>query len=270
MRPVVVAILERWFGGVADWLVPTYPVMLALACLLGAVGLVAAARRAGYPRRDTLGVVMIAYAAGLLGAHLVPLGQGLWALVTTGHFRMRSGMAAYGGLFGGTLASIAWLWRRGLPIAPFLDAAAPSIGIGYFFSRLGCFLAGCDYGVPTRVPWAVRFPAGSHAFVDHAQRGLVDADAAWSLPVHPTQLYMAFVGLALSMVCAARPARGDGRRFALYVVGYAALRSLVELLRGDEGRGSLGPLSTSQVLALVSVALVGALLVRQRRAALAT
>ena len=265
MRPVVVAVLGRWLGEWASWLVPTYPVMLALGCLLGAVRLVAAARRQGYVRRDTLGVVMVAYATGLLGAHLVPLGQGLWALATTGSFRARSGMAAYGGLLLGTLASGLWLRRRGLAVGPFLDAAAPSVGLGYFFARLGCFLAGCDYGSPTSLPWGVRFPAGSHAFRDHVSRGLVEPTAAWSQPVHSTQLYLAFVGLGLSLLCAARPARGDGRRFLLYVVGYALLRSLVELVRGDEGRGALGPLSTSQVLAVVSVALAAGLVAAPRR-----
>lgn len=44
---------------------------------------------------------------------------------------------------------------------------AVSIGIG----RLGCFVAGCCYGVPTSLPWACRFADG--------------------IPRHPTQLYEA-------------------------------------------------------------------------------
>jgi prolipoprotein diacylglyceryltransferase len=43
------------------------------------------------------------------------------------------------------------------------------------------------------------------------------------------------------------------------VVGYGVLRSLIELLRGDASRGHVGPLSTSQLLALVTVTLTVAM-----------
>ncbi len=264
MRPVVVAVLERWLGGWAAWIVPNYLVMLGLGCVLGALLLVGEARKAGYTRRETLGVVMVAYAAGLAGAAAVPAAQGVWVLVKTGAFRPPSGVAAYGGLLGGVGASVLWLRRRGLPVLPMLDAAAPAAGLGYFVARLGCFLAGCDYGVPTRLALGVRFPAGSHAFRDHLARGWVAPGDAWSLAVHPTQLYLAFVGLALHLALSSWPSRGDGRRFLAYAVGYGVLRSGVELLRGDEGRGVWGPVSTSQVLAIVSVVLAW-MVVRSRR-----
>lgn len=266
MRPVVVAVLVRWLGPWAGWLVPTYPIMLGLGCLLAAVLLVENARKLGYTRQQTLGVVIMAYSLGLLGANLVPLVQGLIVLVQTGAFKPPSGIAAYGGLIGGVAAAVWWLRRSRLPVLPFLDALAPSVGLGYFFARLGCLLAGCDYGSTTQLALAVRFPAGSHAHRDHVAHGLIDAGAPWSLPVHPTQIYMALAGLLLFLATSLLPARGDGRRFLAYVVGYAALRSLIELLRGDAGRGFLGPLSTSQALALVSVGLTVALVRREQRA----
>jgi prolipoprotein diacylglyceryltransferase len=264
MRPVVVAVLERWLGGWAAWVVPNYLVMLGLGSLLGALLLVGEARKAGYTRQETLGAVMVAYAAGLAGAAAVPAAQGVWALARTGVFRPPSGVAAYGGLLGGAGAAVLWLRRGGLPVLPMLDAAAPAAGLGYFVARLGCFLAGCDYGTPTGFALGVRFPAGSHAFRDHLARGWVAPGEAWSLAVHPTQLYLAFVGLALHLVLSSWPARGDGRRFLAYAVGYGVLRSGVELLRGDEGRGVWGPVSTSQVLAIVSVVLAWTV-VRSRR-----
>jgi prolipoprotein diacylglyceryltransferase len=180
---------------------------------------------------------------------------------------MPTGMAAYGGLIGGTVGVIVTLRRIRRPVLPFLDAAAPAVGVGYFFARIGCFLAGCDYGLPAQVPWAVRFPRGSWAFRDHLAHGLVDRAALVSLPVHPTQLYLALAGLALFFLLRAVPARGDGRRFALLVVGYAALRSTIELWRGDASRGSVGPLSTSQLLAVATVLAVGAGLWLARRRA---
>jgi phosphatidylglycerol:prolipoprotein diacylglycerol transferase len=265
MRPVLVSFLARRLGPWASWLVPNYLVMLGGACLLAALLLVENARRLGYRRTDTLAVVMVAYVGGIGGAYLVPLIQGISVWMTTGHLAFRSGMAAYGGLIGGTVIGALYLRRRRLPILPFLDATAPCMGLGYFVTRVGCFLAGCDYGKPTSLPIGVRFPAGSYAFRDHLERGWVEPGDRWSLPVHPTQFYSSLAGLLLFFLVSALPARGDGRRFLAYVVGYALLRSLIELLRGDEGRGAIGPLSTSQWLALASVIATTALVARARR-----
>ena len=266
MRPEIVARLERAGWPLAGHLVPNYVVMLVVGSLLAAVVVVEEARRHGYQRRDTLLVLMVGYAGGLLGAALVPALQGVAALVRTGHFRVPTGMAAYGGLIAGTLAGVLTLRRLRQPVRPFLDAVAPAVGVAYFFARIGCFLAGCDYGVPGAAAWAVRFPPGSYAFRDHALHGLIAPTASASLPVHPTQLYMAFTGLLLFLILRLVPSRGDGRRFVLLTLSYAALRSTIELWRGDANRGSVGPFSTSQLLALLTVvaALVAWLLVRRR------
>ena len=59
-------------------------------------------------------------------------------------------------------------------------------GLTFALVRTGCFLAGCDYGLPTAHAWNVRFPARqpggdrSHASGVRPRRG------ASSLPVHPT------------------------------------------------------------------------------------
>ncbi len=270
MRRTVIALLARWLGDAAGWLVPGYAAMLAIGALLGSVVVVEAAARAGYARRRSLEVLMVAYVGGLLGAACVPLGQAIAHALADGRFVARSGLAAYGGLLGGTLASMAILRRLRLPVLPFLDAGAPALGLGYFFARLGCFLAGCDYGRPTASAFGVRFPQGSAAWVDHVERGLVPPDARASLPVHPTQLYLAFLGLALFVAISrlrappspvppvSAPAR-DGARISAFFAAYAVGRFALESLRGDASRGAIGPLSTSQAIAVVTLALLGAL-----------
>src|SRR5205085_221994 len=130
-------------------------------CLLGSILLVDEARRRGYAPKDTLAVLMVAYAGGLLGAALIPLLQGLGLVVREGHFSLRSGFAAYGGLIGGTVSGIFLLRRLGVPVLPFLDAAAPTLALGYFFARIGCLMAGCDYGIPTAQAFGIAYPPGS-------------------------------------------------------------------------------------------------------------
>jgi phosphatidylglycerol:prolipoprotein diacylglycerol transferase len=253
MRPRLVSFLEPWLGSLAGLLVPTYAVMLVIASLLGAIAIVDEARRAGFSRRDSLSVLSAAYVGGLAGACAVPFAQAVVAWLAGGRLAAPTGMAAYGGLIGGVVAGSLVLARMRRSIWAFLDASAPALGLGYFFARLGCLSAGCDYGRVTTSRFGITFPAGSYAFRDQVASGALSPDAPASLPVHPTQLYAALSGVALYLFLRAMPATGDGRRFVALVLGYAVARSAIELLRGDASRGHVGPLSTSQMLAVVSV-----------------
>ncbi|MFO0659090.1 MAG: prolipoprotein diacylglyceryl transferase family protein [Polyangiaceae bacterium] len=252
MRPFVIELLAQWLGDSAEFLVPGYLFCLGLGTLVAAVWVVDATARIGYPNSKTLTVLLMAYGCGIAGATLVPVVQVLDTLIREHRLVVRSGLAAYGGLLGGA-AGAAWsLRRQQLEVWPFLDEAAPALGLGYFFARIGCFLAGCDYGKVTSSPLAVRFPPESFAYNDHVNHDWITPLADASLPVHPTQLYLSFTGLLLFFVIRAVPSKHDGRRFVLYFVAYGVLRSIIELFRGDSARGSIGPLSTSQFLALVS------------------
>ena len=150
------------------------------------------------------------------------------------------------------------------PIAPFFDRIAVGAGLTFALVRTGCFLSGCDYGRPTASIWGVRFPPGSLAAIDHLRRGFVPAGAP-SLPVHPTQLYEAAVGLVAGLAAAFPIARGrrDGTAFATFLSIYAAGRFAIELLRGDQDRGAALGLSTAQ---WVSVSIATALVIAFVRA----
>jgi phosphatidylglycerol:prolipoprotein diacylglycerol transferase len=228
--------------------------MLALGAIVGAMLAVAAAHRDGVKRASSLSVLMAAYVSGLAGAFAVPGVQAVLSWISGGPLAAPTGFAAYGGLVFGTLGGLAWIRfaHREIDAWRFLDAVAPSLALGVFFARVGCFLAGCDYGKPTTSTLGTTFPRNSHAFHDHVARGWIDAGAASSLPVHPTQLYEAAVGLALFFVLRAFHPAKRGARFVALVLGYALARSMIELVRGDASRGHIGALSTSQGFAIVT------------------
>ncbi len=259
VRPFVVEILTRYFGAeLAQLVVPGYAFMLALGAIVGAMVAVAAAHRDGVPRASSVSVLMAAYVSGLAGACAVPGAQAVLAWIEGGRLAPPTGFAAYGGLAFGTLGGLVWIRFKHREIDPwrFLDAVAPSLAIGIFFARVGCFLAGCDYGTPTSSFVGTAFPRGSHAFRDHVARGWIDATASSSLPVHPTELYEAGVGLALFFAVRAMKSDTRGARFVAVVLAYALARSAIELIRGDASRGHVGALSTSQVFAIVTSAIV--------------
>src|SRR6185436_20397016 len=62
-------------------------------------------------------------------------------------FEIRSGgLVAYGGFIGGFLGSWAYLRWKKIPLLPWADLVAPVLGTGLMFTRIGCYLYGCDYG----------------------------------------------------------------------------------------------------------------------------
>ena len=120
----------------------------------------------------------------------------------------------------------------------------PALPLFHAFGRVGCFLAGCCYGIPAPAGWlGVTFPASA-------------VEAPSGVPLLPVQLYEAAGCVLLFLLLDHLTDRGwpGGRLLALYLALYAVFRFLLEFLRGDAVRGSLGPLSTSQVISLAVLA----------------
>jgi phosphatidylglycerol:prolipoprotein diacylglycerol transferase len=154
----------------------------------------------------------------------------------------KGGLVYYGGLIGGALATWIVLHRRRAAFFPVADLLAPYLMLGYAIHRtFGCFLAGCCFGRPTDLPWGVVFPAGS---APHASFG--------STPLHPTQLYTAAAAFLIFVVLLwmRRRKRFDGAITITLFLLYALSRFVVETFRGDAIRGTIGPLSTSQIISI--------------------
>jgi phosphatidylglycerol---prolipoprotein diacylglyceryl transferase len=134
----------------------------------------------------------------------------------------RGGLVYYGGLVGATLTGVLYLRARRLPLWKVADIFAPSVALGYVFGRIGCLMNGCCYGRACDLPWAIRFPKDNPLHPP-------------TYPVHPTQIYGSLLNLGfyLALAWLYRRKKFDGQVFATYLMGYALLRSFVELFRGD-------------------------------------
>jgi len=257
MRAVLVAWLLR--HALPAWLAPDYVVLVGVAGLLGAWAALRLAEkdRAFVPYQAR--ALALGYIAALLGGYVFEALRALPAAIAERSWMpiLGAGRAAYGGLIFGVAVPAIYLHLKKQPIAPFLDRLTPLLGITFAFVRVGCFLAGCDYGRPTASALGLRFPAGSPAALDHADLGWVRLGAP-SLPVHATQLYEAAVGVIATVIAYRILRRGarDGRAFAAWLATYAVGRFAVELLRGDDARGLYAGLSTAQYVSLVIVALL--------------
>jgi phosphatidylglycerol:prolipoprotein diacylglycerol transferase len=112
--------------------------------------------------------------AGVAGArlffvvhHFDKLDGGLLSLVAV----WRGGLEFYGGVAFALAVIVLYLWHHKLPIRRCLDILAIGLMLGLAFGRIGCFLNGCCFGKPTKLPWGVRFPYGSYVY-----RSQVDPD----------------------------------------------------------------------------------------------
>jgi prolipoprotein diacylglyceryltransferase len=249
VRRSVVAWLAQ--HGLPAWLCPEYFQLTAIAALLAsAITLRLASRDHAAHTRPALAC---AYVGALVGGYLFESLLAVPAAMASGswHTVLHPGRAAYGGLIFGAGGAAVYLWRTRQPLLPFLDRLTVGAGVGYALVRVGCLIAGCDYGLPSALPWAVRFPSGSLAALDHARHGFVPLGAA-SLPVHPTQLYESLLGVLGAFaagVCLAERRRA-GLAFTVFVTLYAVGRFATEFLRGDPHRGHVLGLSIAQWVSL--------------------
>ncbi len=149
------------------------------------------------------------------------------------------GMSFHGGVVGIVAAGALFCRLQKTPLNIWLwaDRIAVTTPIGLGFGRIGNFINGELYGRPTDLPWAMVFPMG----------GIV--------PRHPSQLYEAILeGLCLFMLL--WPARGKnwpaGKKFALFLVGYAVVRFIVEFSREPDPHLGLvfSGMSMGQMLSL--------------------
>ncbi|HET9138954.1 prolipoprotein diacylglyceryl transferase [Actinophytocola sp.] len=139
----------------------------------------------------------------------------------------------------------AWIGcrRRKVPLPAFADAVAPGIAVAQAIGRLGNYFNQELYGGDTTLPWGLEIyrRVNEQGFDDPL--GGVAVNNIPERIVHPTFLYELLWDLAVAalVVWADRRYRlGHGRAFALYVAGYTAGRTWIELMRTDPAREVFG------------------------------
>ena len=177
--------------------ISSFGVMMVIAFLLGNYLLRIDVVAEGYDAIIADDIIFRAAIGGILGAKFyylienIPTGQaanninglinliaGIFTLngerIAFGIQNFGAGLVFMGGLVGG-MAAVSWyIYRKNLNWFKIADLAAPFLVLGHGIGRIGCFLVGDDYGIPTNLPWAIAFP-----------NGLPPTNIA----VHPTQLY---------------------------------------------------------------------------------
>ncbi len=229
----------------------TYGVLLAAAYLSGLQFALMRARSRGLNPERVMDLGIWIIISALAGAKLLLLivefdtfGRNPKELLTL----LRSGGVFYGGLIAAVVVALWYLRRHRMPMWTVTDVFAPGIALGHVIGRMGCFFAGCCFGSPTEVAWAITFRNPYAA---------ENVGTPLNVPLHPTQLYEAGAELLILVLLLATEKKGrtfPGRTFWAYMFLYGVSRFIIEFYRGDP-RGTIGMFSTSQFLSLIIVPL---------------
>lgn len=233
----------------------TYGVLLATALLVAIAVTAYLAESDGVPRKYAWDLGFVIIISSIIGAKLLLVITSLdYYLANPGRlFSIEFLQAAgvyYGGLLGAIVGAFLFLKKhKEISFWRMADIAAPAIPLGQAIGRVGCFAAGCDYGSPTSLPWAVTFTS------EYAHR---EIGVPVNVPLHPYQLYESAASLLLFLFLFwffKKKRRFSGQVFCLYLILYGIIRFGLEFFRGDIDRGFLfeGLLSTSQFISLLLV-----------------
>jgi len=168
-----------------------------------------------------------------------------------------SGFVFYGSLLL-AIPIMLWYFRKiKISVPGMLDVMAIVTCIVHGFGRIGCFMAGCCYGIPT------------DSFL-----GVIFTDTKCqaeplNTPLHPTQLYEAALIFTImtGLLFYKSRKKFNGQLFLLYLMTYAFGRGVLELFRGDIQRGFIieGILSNSQFISLLVIVVALFFYIRLKR-----
>ena len=239
--------------------VESYPVFVALGFVLGGVLVVREVLRRGWPVETMLFIMAGCTVGAVIGSRLLVVLFVPWqeAVRRALSFELSS-KTIVGGIVGGYAGVelvkrlLGFRQRTG-------DAFAIAIPAGGAVGRIGCLAGGCCFGVETALPWGLRFPPGSPAWLSQVAAARIPTSALLSLPVHPTQVYEVLFDIALIVLL--RLLRDRMRAlaslFRLYLFLYASYRFCAEFLRGDSSFPAGGGLKTVQYALMPAILLMG-------------
>ena len=224
--------------------------------LMIAIGIIAAfwtterlADKNGLEKEPVFNILSVGVVFGIIGAKLLFFITILDEIIADPGrmLPLSDGFVVYGGIILGIVSAAIYCKKKGLVFLNYLDCSVPSIALAQGFGRIGCFLAGCCYGVEMDSPISVTFKHSAYA--------------PNQVPLFPSQLVSSafdFLNFAVLCVLLKRNKR-PGRVGAYYLIFYSVGRFVIEFFRGDLERGNVGTFTTSQFISLF-VAVIGILM----------
>ena len=199
----------------------------------------------GYKEKLSSDIIFWAAVGGILGAKIYYLLENIDRVINSyapmNMIFSGAGLVFLGGLMGSTICVSFILKKNKVPWLTFANIIGPLIFLGYAIGRLGCFLVGDDYGIPSSLPWAISFPNGippttTNTFSDLYPWIDISAYDPGVITVHPTQLYEAIICFILFLILwkYRKSTKIKDMLFFLYLFLAGVERFFIEFIRTNE------------------------------------
>ncbi|MFY9174280.1 MAG: prolipoprotein diacylglyceryl transferase [Peptococcia bacterium] len=232
--------------------IPMYGLMMTLGVIVAFLISSYRCKKAGLLVEDLLTIIATALGWALLGGWIFYLFatysfSGVIELVRNGEIvgLIGGGIVFYGGLVSGFIGAFLGSKIAKVSLTDFLNPVIPTLPLAHAFGRIGCFFAGCCYGIPTDSPLGVIYknPVGGTPV---------------NVSLLPVQLIEAALNIVLFIILLlfTSGSKSKTRATYLYFLLYALMRFILEFFRYDEIRGKFSGISTSQWISLVIIAFI--------------
>ena len=220
-----------------------YGLIMALAMILGVVVACLNAKKRGLKSTDIFILACYVLPLAIIGARiyyvLFSLDQftSFWQVFEI----WNGGLAIYGGVIGGAIGVLLFCLIHKKNFFAVADIAVPSLILGQAIGRIGCFFAGCCYGIEVTNPEHMWFPLSTQI------------DGVWHYSTFFYESFwnfLVFAGL-MCVLYLAKPIKEYGVLMSLYLVFYGIGRAWIEGLRGDSLY--LGSIKVSQLLSILLI-----------------
>ena len=226
-----------------------YGLISALGYLMGVIIVCLIAKKRGFKTDDIITLACYVIPLAIIGARI-------YYVIFSDHnytfgeiFRIwDGGMAILGGVIGGAIGVMLYCLIHKKNFLDVGDIAAPSLILGQAIGRIGCYFAGCCYGVEVTDPSLMWFPLSTQI------------DGVWHLSTFFYECIWNLLGFVVLMLLLRKSGvKQRGAIMSLYIIIYGAGRAWIEALRGDSLY--IGSIKVSQLLSSIMIIIGIAILV---------
>ena len=197
--------LIRIFGFEFHLAIYSYGLMLVVAFYSCYALLFKEMKRLDYDEKIASDIVTSAALGGIIGSKIYYLIENFDRVIADpyGMIFSGAGLVFLGGLMGGTIGVTIVLRKNDLPWLKFADIIAPLLIIGYSIGRIGCFLVGDDYGLPTKSVIGISFENGAPPTTyeslsyNYPWLNLSNWNPGEIITVFPTQIIETIIGFGI-------------------------------------------------------------------------
>jgi phosphatidylglycerol---prolipoprotein diacylglyceryl transferase len=222
-----------------------FGLMIAIGAIVGVMLFIREAKRRKMNHKLLMDGAMYSFVGGILGARIVFIlfynPSFYFANPMEVFFIQNGGLSIHGGILGGVLVGYLFLKKHKLPIWQTLDVVAPSLILAQGISRIGCDVFGGP--ISSVLPWGIE---------------------KYGELLHPAQAYEFLLDYLLFGYLWLRLKKTSytGQVFLHYLIGYLAIRGIVEFTRINPM--VVGSFSVSHVMSLIGI-IIAAFLIKYRK-----